>query len=107
MRRAIRSRARRARDRPAGSGRPCASLLRRTPRARGAFAPCGERPCPSVRFLVADARCLARVRLAARAGMWRYGEIDDDECLEFGVNRQKADAAKAAAAPATNAWGKK
>lgn len=43
-----------------------------------------------------------------RAGMWRYGDIDDDDALEFGMRRQQADVEKAkAAAPATNAWGKK
>lgn len=57
--------------------------------------------------LVAKLREKEETAKKGRYGVWRYGDIDDDECLEFGVNRQKADAAKAAAAPTTNAWGKK
>jgi len=42
-----------------------------------------------------------------RHGMWRYGDIDEDEALEFGMVRQKMEAAKAAAAAPPSAWGKK
>ena len=46
-----------------------------------------------------------------RRGMWRYGDVDDDDAMEFGMTRQKMEAAKATAAAAggkaPNAWGKK
>merc|ERR1719217_976124 len=40
-----------------------------------------------------------------RAGMWRFGDIDEDDDMEFGMRKQQAQAAQAA--PAPNAWGKK
>ena len=40
-------------------------------------------------------------------GMWRFGDIDEDDDFEFGMRKQKMEAAKAAAAPTTNPWGKK
>ena len=43
-----------------------------------------------------------------RLGMWRYGDVDEDDALEFGmVRQQKEQAAAKAAAAAPNAWGKK
>jgi len=45
-----------------------------------------------------------------RLGMWKYGDVDDDdECLDFGMNRTKkqvAQAAQAAPAPGSNPWKK-
>ena len=44
----------------------------------------------------------------ARAGMWKYGDIDEDEDFEFGMRKQQMEQAKAANGDAKpNAWGKK
>jgi len=42
-----------------------------------------------------------------RQGLWRYGDIDEDDDLEFGTRRQQMQAAQAATGAAPNAWGKK
>lgn len=59
--------------------------------------------------LVAKLRAKEATAKTERHGMWRFGDVDDDDdAMEFGMNRQKAEAAKAngnGAAP--NAWGKK
>lgn len=42
-----------------------------------------------------------------RLGMWKYGDVDDDdEALDFGMNRVKKQLAAAATAPSSNPWKK-
>ena len=57
--------------------------------------------------LVAALREKEEAAKSSRAGMWRYGDIEEDDDFEFGVNRLKIQQQQAAAAPTTNAWGKK
>ena len=42
-----------------------------------------------------------------RNGLWRYGDVDEDDCMEFGTLRQQEQAKKAAESAPTGAWGKK
>jgi len=42
-----------------------------------------------------------------RLGIWKYGDVDDDdECLDFGMNRQNKQQQAAAAVPSSNPWKK-
>ena len=54
--------------------------------------------------LVASLREKEAAAKASRAGMWRFGDIEEDDDFEFGMNRVKQQQAAAAAAP--NAWKK-